>query len=248
MHRLSTCDGGVRWLVTVVGCGLLIPVAFACADAPRPAAGAPATPPAATPKAPQMPQDPLDLTVKDIEGRDVALSQYKGRVVMIVNVASRCGLTPQYEALQRLFAERAGEGLVILGFPANNFGGQEPGSNTEILEFCSGRFGVTFPMFSKISVAGPDQAELYRRLTSLPAPLGGEIRWNFTKFVLDRDGKVVARFEPRTAPDAPEVRSLLDRLLKQAGPDAPSAPGTRPKPAEPESPTPGTGPVPPRTP
>ncbi len=245
MHSLCPFEGGIRWLVTAVGCGLMIPIVFACADAPKPAAGAPVAPPAVAPKVPQVSQDPLDLTVKDIEGRDVALSQYKGRVVMIVNVASRCGLTPQYEALQRLFAERAGEGLVILGFPANNFGGQEPGSNAEILEFCSGRFGVTFPMFSKISVTGSDQAELYRRLTSLPAPLGGEIRWNFTKFVLGRDGKVVARFEPRTLPDAPEVRTLLDRLLKQADPTAPSAPGTSPKPAEP---APGPVPVPPRTP
>jgi glutathione peroxidase len=248
MLRDSPRQRVVRRLAFAMGCVVWASTAVSLTEAPQPRPVSHAPSPANAPKGPPVSSELLDLTVKDIDGREVSLSQYKGRVVMIVNVASRCGLTPQYEALQRLYAERAGEGLVILGFPANNFGGQEPGSNSEIREFCTARYGVTFPMFSKISVAGPDQAELYRRLTALPAPLGGEIRWNFTKFVLGRDGKVMARFEPRTPPDAPEVRSLLDRLLKQPDPTAPSPPSPSPTPVAPTATPPGSAPTPPATP
>ena len=133
--------------------------------------------------------------------------------MLIVNTASRCGLTPQYKALEALYQEKKDEGFVILAFPANNFGNQEPGSDEEIAEFCSSQFEVTFPLFAKISVKGEDQCELYRMLTALPAPLGGEPKWNFTKFLVDREGRVVERIEPRTAPDDPAVRARIDALL-----------------------------------
>lgn len=137
----------------------------------------------------------LGFTLKDIDGKDVDLSQFKGKVVVIVNVASRCGFTSQYEGLEKLYKDNKDKGLVVLGFPANNFGGQEPGSDAEVKQFCSSKFGVSFPMFSKISVKGDDAHELYKKLAAQPAPIGGAPRWNFTKFVVDRSGNVVARFD-----------------------------------------------------
>lgn len=161
----------------------------------------------------QRPASPLDFTLNRIDGQPQPLSEYRGKVVMIVNVASQCGLTPQYAALQALYEEKKDHGFVILAFPANDFGAQEPGSNEEIAEFCSTRFGVTFPVFEKISVKGEEAAPLYRMLAALPDPLGGEPRWNFTKFLVDREGCVTDRFEPRTAPDDPAVRARIDELL-----------------------------------
>ncbi len=155
----------------------------------------------------------LGFTVNRIDGTPERLDAYKGKVILIVNVASQCGLTPQYEALEALYEARKDRGFVILAFPANNFGAQEPGTNQEIAEFCSSKFSVTFPMFEKISVKGEDQAPLYRMLTGLPAPLGGEPKWNFTKFLVDREGRVVERLEPRTAPDDPVVRAKVDALI-----------------------------------
>lgn len=151
----------------------------------------------------------LGFTVDRIEGDPEPLSNYKGRVLLVVNVASQCGLTPQYAALESLYARKRDEGLVVLGFPANNFGNQEPGSNREILEFCTDRFDVTFPMFAKISVTGEDQHPLYAVLSSE----GGPPNWNFTKYLVDRGGRVVARFDPRTRPDDPALVAMIDELL-----------------------------------
>jgi glutathione peroxidase len=150
------------------------------------------TPPAATPDA-----YVLDYKLKRIDGTEEDLSIYKGKVVVMVNLASKCGYTPQYAALEALYQELKDKGLVILGFPANNFGGQEPGSNSEIAHFCREKYNVTFPLFEKISVKGEDQHPLYKELTSQPAPIGGDPKWNFTKFVVDQKGNVVARFDAK---------------------------------------------------
>lgn len=157
--------------------------------------------------------------VKSIDGAEVDLSRYKGKVVLIVNTASRCGLTPQYEGLQKLYEQKKDDGLVILGFPANDFRGQEPGTNEEIAEFCTSRYGVTFPMFEKIVVTGDNKHPLYAQLAAQPEPIGGEPKWNFTKFLVDREGRVVARFEPKVTPDDPALVQKVDELLK-ARPDA----------------------------
>jgi glutathione peroxidase len=160
----------------------------------------------------------LDFTVKDIKGNDVALSKYKGKVVMIVNVASKCGNTKQYKGLQALDDKYREKGLVILGFPANNFGKQEPGTDKEIAEFCEGTYKVKFDMFSKISVKGKDQAPLYAYLTENAAPgkKGKDVAWNFEKFLIGRDGKIVARIENGTDPESAEVVKLVEaELAKQ---------------------------------
>src|SRR5712672_241479 len=145
---------------------------------------------------------PLQYTVKDIDGKDVNLSQYKGKVVMIVNVASKCGNTPQYKQLEDLNKKYKEQGLVILGFPANEFGKQEPGTNEQIKEFCTSTYKVDFPMFSKIVVKGEGQADLYKYLTSkdTDGKHAGPITWNFEKFLVGRDGQVIARFTPKTKP------------------------------------------------
>ncbi len=157
-----------------------------------------------------------DFSLKDINGKDVKLKNYRGKVVMLVNVASKCGLTPQYEGLQKLYTKYQGQGLVILGIPANNFGGQEPGTNEEIKTFCSLKYNVTFPMFSKISVKGDDIDPLYKFLTDKETnpEFGGEIAWNFNKFLVDRDGKIIARFSPKEAPDSEKVTQTLEAALK----------------------------------
>ncbi len=155
----------------------------------------------------------LDHTVHRIDGTEEPLERYRGRVLMIVNTASKCGLTPQYAALQSLYDRYRDRGFEILGFPANDFMGQEPGSNEEIASFCELNYGVTFPMFAKISVKGDAMHPLYRVLTSLPEPIGGEVLWNFQKYLVDREGNVVRKFDPRTAPDAPEVIEAIEQLL-----------------------------------
>ncbi|MBM4108616.1 MAG: glutathione peroxidase [Phycisphaerae bacterium] len=149
----------------------------------------------------------------DIDGGSLDLATLKGKVVLIVNVASQCGLTPQYEALQALYEAKKDAGLVVLGVPANNFGGQEPGSDADIKSFCTGTYHVTFPMLSKVSVKGDDRHPLYAQLAALPEPLGGEPRWNFTKFLVDRTGRVMARFEPKTTPNDPALVAKVDELL-----------------------------------
>lgn len=162
---------------------------------------------------PDAPAYVLGFEMNQIDGTPQKLSDYQGKVILIVNVASKCGLTPQYEQLQAIWEERQDEDFVILAFPANNFGGQEPGTNSEIHEFCTANFDVSFPMFEKISVLGDDMHPLYKKLVAQPEPIGGDPEWNFTKFLVDREGNVVARFGPRVTPDAPEVQEKIDELL-----------------------------------
>lgn len=164
----------------------------------------------------------LDLTVKSIDGKDVNLADYKGKVVLIVNVASKCGFTEQYEGLEKLYKAKKDAGLVVLGFPSNDFMGQEPGSNSEIAEFCTGRFGVTFPMFEKMAVTGEQASELYKRLTLAAKDMGGAPSWNFTKYLVGRDGQLVARFGSRTTPDDKTLVAALDAQIK-AGKAEPKA-------------------------
>jgi glutathione peroxidase len=152
-----------------------------------------------------------EFTLNSIDGKPAPLSAYRGKVVLIVNVASRCGFTPQYAGLEALYEKYKDRGFVILGFPANNFGGQEPGTNEEIKTFCSTKYNVTFPMYSKISVKGDDKAPLYQFLTDAT---GSEIQWNFTKFLVDKDGKVVARFESKVTPDSPDVAAAIEKALR----------------------------------
>ena len=158
-----------------------------------------------------------DFTMKDIDGKDVKLDAYRGKVVMIVNVASKCGFTPQYEGLQSLYDQNKDRGFVILGFPANNFMGQEPGSEAEIKEFCSRTYKVNFPMFSKISVTGADQHPLYTLLTNpkTDPQFAGDITWNFNKFLLDRKGKIVARFGSKDTPESDAVRTAVEKYLSE---------------------------------
>jgi len=158
-----------------------------------------------------------DFTLDALNGTPTPLASFKGKVMLVVNVASQCGYTPQYEGLQALYAKYKDQGLVITGFPANNFGGQEPGTNEEIGAFCRSKFGVTFPMFSKISVLGRDKAPLYQFLTDKTAnpATGGEIQWNFTKFLVDRNGKVIQRFEPAVEPQSRELVSAIEAALKK---------------------------------
>jgi glutathione peroxidase len=151
-----------------------------------------------------------DFTLNSIDGSPVPLSTYKGKIALVVNVASQCGYTPQYEGLESLYRKYKDKGFVILGFPANNFGGQEPGTNAEIKTFCSRTYKVDFPMFSKISVVGKDQAPLYQFLTK---STGGEIQWNFTKFLVDRDGKILQRFESAVTPESPEMVKAIESAL-----------------------------------
>ena len=155
----------------------------------------------------------LEHTMKRLDGREEALETYKGKVVLVVNVASKCGLTPQYKGLQSLYEQYEGQGLEILGFPANDFMGQEPGSDTEISEFCEINYGVTFPLFSKITVKGEEMHPLYQELTTMPEPIGGDVLWNFQKYLLNRDGQVVAKFGPKTQPQDPELVAQVESLL-----------------------------------
>src|ERR1035437_8645191 len=157
----------------------------------------------------------LDFTLNSIDGKPAPLSDYRGKVVMIVNVASKCGFTYQYEGLEKVYEKYKDQGFVILGFPANNFGAQEPGTNAEIKTFCTRKYDVTFPIYSKISVKEPDQAPLYSYLTKDTGPgIRGDIKWNFTKFLVDRNGNVVQRFEPAVTPDSKEMTSAIEKQLK----------------------------------
>jgi glutathione peroxidase len=156
-----------------------------------------------------------DIPVKTLAGQDSSLGSQAGKALLVVNVASKCGLTPQYTALEGLHARLADRGFAVVGFPCNQFGGQEPGSAEEIAEFCSATYGVTFPMFEKIEVNGPDRHPIYRELTAVADADGeaGDIKWNFEKFVLRPDGSVAARFRPMTAPDDPEVLAVIEENL-----------------------------------
>jgi glutathione peroxidase len=160
---------------------------------------------------------PLDFKMKSIDGAVVDLSKYKGDVVLIVNVASKCGLTPQYAQLEKVYTKYKDKGLQVLGFPANEFGHQEPGTNAEIKTFCTGKYDVDFPMFSKIVVKGKGIHPLYEFLIAQQTEpqKAGEINWNFEKFLVGRDGKVVKRFNPRVKPDAPEVIEAIESELNK---------------------------------
>jgi len=157
-----------------------------------------------------------EFTLNSIDGQPNPLAQFKGKVVLLVNVASRCGFTPQYAGLEALYKRYKDKGLVVLGFPANNFLWQEPGTNEQIKAFCSTKYHVTFPMFAKISVKGSDKTPLYQFLTDKKAnpSTGGEIRWNFTKFLADRNGKVIARFGSSVAPESPELNQAIEAALR----------------------------------
>ncbi|MFC8512786.1 glutathione peroxidase [Streptomyces sp. NPDC057257] len=158
---------------------------------------------------------PLDVEIGALQGGSADLSQYAGKAVLIVNVASKCGLTPQYTGLERLHERYAEQGFTVLGVPCNQFMGQEPGSAEEIAEFCSATYGVTFPLTEKVEVNGEGRHQLYDRLTGFADAEGhtGDIRWNFEKFLIGRDGKVVARFSPQTEPEAPEVVAAVEAQL-----------------------------------
>ena len=153
------------------------------------------------------------IPVKDIDGKDTSLDAYKGKVLLIVNVASKCGLTPQYKALESIYEKYKGSGFTVLAFPCNQFMGQEPGTNEQIKQFCSENYSVTFPLFDKIDVNGPKRHPLYVALAGAESPFPGDIKWNFGKFLIGRDGKILKRFEPRTAPDSQEVIAAIEAAL-----------------------------------
>jgi len=173
----------------------------------KPAAQAPAGPDAAAKE-----EGVLGFTMKDIDGKDAKLSDYKGKVLLMVNVASKCGLTPQYKDLQAAYEKYKEKGLVVLGFPANEFGAQEPGTNAQISEFCTRNYGVQFDMFSKIVVKGSGQAPLYKFLTTQPK-FRGEVAWNFEKFLIGRNGEVVARFLSEVEPLSAKMTQAIENAL-----------------------------------
>ncbi|MBC8106696.1 MAG: glutathione peroxidase [Anaerolineae bacterium] len=157
----------------------------------------------------------LNFKMKSLAGEEVDLSKYQGKVVLMVNTASKCGYTPQYKDLEALYKKYQDKGLVVLGFPADNFGHQEPGTDTQIAEFCQKSFGVTFPMFSKVSVKGADEVPLFKLLTT-QSPDAGEIKWNFEKFLISRDGKIMNRFRSKVNPSSDEVAKAVEAELTKS--------------------------------
>lgn len=153
------------------------------------------------------------IAFKNADGKDTSLKAYEGKVVLIVNVASKCGNTPQYKPLEAIYQKHKAAGLVVIGFPCNDFGGQEPGSMEEIQTFCKTQYEVSFPLMSKISVKGKDQHPLYAALTGKEGAFPGDVKWNFGKFLIGRDGKPVARFEPKVQPDSAEVTTAIEKAL-----------------------------------
>jgi glutathione peroxidase len=180
---------------------VLLSLAIAAVALALPAAGADGTP-----------KSVLEVTMTGADGKPYPLAQHKGQVVLLVNVASKCGLTPQYSALEALYDKYKDKGLVVIGVPANNFKGQEPGTDAEIQEFCKTKYDVSFPVLAKVSVKGDDIVPLYRYLTTA-SPKPGEIGWNFAKFLIDRQGQVVDRFEPKTKPDDAPVIAAIEKAL-----------------------------------
>ncbi|MDX6227244.1 MAG: glutathione peroxidase [Frankiales bacterium] len=156
-----------------------------------------------------------DIPLTTLSGEPATLAEHKGKVLLLVNVASKCGLTPQYEGLERLQERYADRGFSVLGFPSNQFGGQEPGTSEEIAEFCSATYGVTFPMYSKSDVNGPEQHPLYAELTAIPdaAGVAGDVQWNFEKFLVGPEGEILARIRPQTVPESDEVVSIIESHL-----------------------------------
>ena len=169
--------------------------------------------PAAQPQGSARVPESLNFTMNSLEGKPLNLATYQGSVVLMVNVASECGYTYQYEGLQALHAKYAARGLRILGFPSNDFGGQEPGSNQEIAAFCEKNYGVKFDMFSKIAVLGPQKAPLYKYLTETNSKFRGDVSWNFEKFLIGRDGQVIARFKSPVEPTSRELTSAIEAAL-----------------------------------
>lgn len=155
-----------------------------------------------------------EIPLKDINGKETSLKAYQGKVILVVNVASQCGLTPQYKGLESLFAKYKDKGLVVAGFPCNDFGAQEPGSNEEIKEFCAKKYSVTFPMFDKLHVKGAEQHPLYKELSGKASPFPGDVTWNFGKFLIGKDGKILGRFDPKVKPESPEVIKAIEEALK----------------------------------
>jgi glutathione peroxidase len=153
------------------------------------------------------------IPVKDIDHKDTSLGAYQGKVLLVVNVASKCGFTPQYKALEAVYEKYKDKGLVIVGFPCNQFGGQEPGSNEEIKLFCTTKYNVTFPLFDKIDVNGANRSPLYIALAGSGSPFPGDIKWNFTKFLIGRDGTILNRFPSKTTPDSPEVTTAIETAI-----------------------------------
>jgi glutathione peroxidase len=158
-------------------------------------------------------QSLYDIKLKDIDGKDTTLAAYKGKAVLIVNVASRCGYTKQYTGLEALYQKYKDQGFVVLGFPCNQFGGQEPGTNEEIKEFCSSRFSVTFPLFDKLEVNGANRHPLYVMLAGKDSPFPGDIKWNFNKFLIGKDGKILNRFESKVTPESDEMNKAVQAAL-----------------------------------
>jgi glutathione peroxidase len=154
-----------------------------------------------------------DIPLKDIDKKDTSLKAYKGKVLLVVNVASRCGLTPQYKALEQVHEKYKGKGFTVLGFPCNDFGAQEPGSNAEIKTFCSANYKVSFPLFDKLHVKGPEQHPLYAALSGKDSPYPGDVKWNFGKFLIGKNGEILKRFEPTTTPDDPQVSAAIEAAL-----------------------------------
>lgn len=171
--------------------------------------------PAVTMVASAFAADITKIPFNDASGKKTSLADYKGKVVLVVNTASKCGLTPQYQSLEALYKKHKDEGLVVLGFPCNDFNGQEPGTIEEIQTFCKTKYDVTFPLMEKVSVKGENQHQLYEALTGEKGAFPGDVKWNFGKFLIGRDGKPIARFEPKTVPSSPEVTSAVEKALAE---------------------------------
>ncbi len=154
-----------------------------------------------------------DIPLKDINGKPVSLKDYKGKVVLLVNVASKCGYTPQYTALQAVHQKYASKGFTVIGIPCNDFGAQEPGTNDEIKQFCSAKYNVTFPLMDKVHVKGAEQHPLYAALTGKDSPFPGDIKWNFGKFLIGKDGKIINRYDSKVTPDSSELTADIERAL-----------------------------------
>ena len=161
----------------------------------------------------QAATDLAAIPLKDINGKDTSLKAYQGKVLLIVNVASKCGYTPQYKSLEATYRKYKGQGLEVLGFPCNQFGAQEPGTNEEIKSFCSSKYDVTFPLFDKLEVKGPGQHPLYTALAGKDSPFPGDVKWNFGKFLVSREGKILKRWDSKATPDGTEITQAIEAAL-----------------------------------
>lgn len=205
-----------RFIPIVAAASVALAVLAAHSSAPNPAR---AEEPAAGSKAKVAATSPLHVKVADIDGKTVDLADaHGGKVLLVVNTASKCGLTPQYEGLETLYEKYKDKGFEVLAFPANEFGAQEPGSNSQIKEFCTGKYDVKFPLYGKIKVKGEGIHPLYQALTSKETDpkFAGDIKWNFTKFLINRKGEVIARFEPKETPESPAVTKAIEAALAES--------------------------------